>query len=76
MSITAIKIKDNIILKNLKRELFSKNNIIGLSLLLGVMSIVYSSAYIILGTNGWVPIALVTPQMILAALILAYKFVK
>jgi len=53
-----------------------KSNIIGISLLLGVLSIGYSSAYIIMGTNGWVPIVLVAPQMLLGSVIAAIKFCK
>ena len=59
-----------------KKKLNVAQNIIGLSLLLGVISIAYSSAYIILGTNGWVPLVLVAPQIILGANIAVNKFCK
>lgn len=54
----------------------AKNGIMGISLLFGVLSIGYSSAFIIMGTDGWVPVVMVAPQMLLAGLILVWKFCK
>lgn len=53
-----------------------KKVIIGLSQLFGVLSIVYSTAYIVLGTDGLAPLVLVAPQAVLAALIFVNKFCK
>lgn len=53
-----------------------KSNIMGICLLFGVLSIGYSSTYIIMGTDGWVPLVLVAPQIVLGGIIAAYKFCK
>ena len=50
--------------------------IIGIGTLLAVASIVYSSAVIILGTEGLTPLVLIAPQAVLALVILIKKFVK
>ena len=58
------------------RNPITKNNIMGIVLLLGVLSIGYSTTYIVLGTEGLAPLICVAPQVLLAALIAGYKFCK
>lgn len=53
-----------------------RNGIIGVMQLFAVVSICYSTATIVLGTEGVVPIVMVTPQAILAVVIAINKFVK
>lgn len=50
--------------------------IIGIVLLLGVLSIGYSTTVIVMGTDGWIPIVMVVPQSVLAVAIAAWKFSK
>lgn len=50
--------------------------IIGVWLLMAVASIVYSSATIILGTEGIAPLILIAPQISLAIVIAIWKFIK
>lgn len=59
-----------------KRNPFTKNNIMGVVLLFGVLSIGYSTTYIVLGTEGLAPLICVAPQVLLGALIAGYKFCK
>jgi hypothetical protein len=52
------------------------SGIIGVALLLGVLSIGYSTTVIVMGTNGWIPLVMVGPQAVLAVAIAAWKFSK
>lgn len=53
-----------------------RNGIIGIMQLFAVVSVAYSSATIVLGTSGVVPLIMVTPQTILAVVIAINKFTK
>lgn len=54
----------------------SKNVIIGIMQLFAVSSIAYSTVVIIIGTDGLLPVFLVTPQVLLAVTIAINKFSK
>lgn len=53
-----------------------KNGIMGIMQLFAVASIAYSTIVIAIGTEGVVPLILVTPQAILAVVIAINKFTK
>lgn len=53
-----------------------KNGIMGIMQLFAVASIAYSTIVIAIGTEGVVPLILVTPQAILAVVIALHKFTK
>lgn len=52
------------------------HGIIGILLALAVISIVYSTAVIAMGTEGLLPIIMVIPQAALALTIVVWKFCK
>lgn len=53
-----------------------RNGIMGIMQLFAVASIAYSTIVIAIGTEGVVPLILVTPQAILAVVIALHKFTK
>lgn len=61
---------------NKKSKKNYKNGIIGILQLFAVASIAYSTIVIGIGTEGVVPLIMVTPQAILAVVIAINKFVK
>ena len=63
------------VVKN-KKDHKVRYNIIGLLLLLAIISISYSTAVIVMGTDGIVPVIMVAPQALLVIVVLIWKFCK
>lgn len=59
-----------------KQEYNTKNVLFGVIYFLGILSIIYSTVMIVLGTNGIVPIIMVIPQGLIAVHIGLKKFCK
>lgn len=59
-----------------EKKPFNANGIMGVLQLFVIASIVYSTAVIAMGTEGYIPLALVAPQAIYVVVVLIKRFSK
>lgn len=61
---------------NKKQKRTAKTAIMGVMMLLVIASIAYSTAIIVLGTEGYIPLIMVAPQAAFAVVALIMRFTK